>query len=174
MKQILFTFLFCLTCIATQAQYSNTKIQVGQKAPELAYNNPDGKMIKLSDVNKGRYVLIDFWASWCGPCRMSSPALVKLYADYGKQKFKKAKKGFTVFSVSLDKSVEPWKEAIAKDAYTWPYHISDLKQWQSQAAEDYGVQFIPQCFLLDPSGMVIGKYNHIEEAEKDLVKFLKK
>jgi thiol-disulfide isomerase/thioredoxin len=173
MKNSLFVILITLFSGVLHAQYANTKIQVGQKAPELAFANPKGETMKLSEINQKRIVLIDFWASWCGPCRMSSPALVKLYNDYSGKKFKNAKKGFTVLSVSLDRDAASWQAAIDKDKLVWPYHISDLKYWSSDAAVLYGVNFVPQCFLVDASGMVIGKYNHIEEAEEDLKKLLK-
>ena len=158
--------------LSATAQYENTKIQVGQKAPELAYPNPDGKTIKLSELNKGRYVLIDFWASWCGPCRRSNPGMVKLYKEYSAKKFKGAKNGFTVLNVSLDKDKNAWIGAIKSDGLTWPNHISDLGAWDSKAAAEYGVQYIPQAFLVGPDGKIIGKYNVGEMAESDLKKFV--
>ncbi len=173
MKTRLIILLFTFLATTAFAPFGNEKVEVGKPAPALVFKDVDGKELDLKTINKKRIVLIDFWASWCGPCRASSPALVKLYNDYKGKKFKGAKKGFTVLSVSLDNSAEPWKKAIADDKYTWPYHMSDLKGWQSAAAAAYGVNFIPQCFLVDASGMVIGKYNRIEQAEADLKKFLK-
>ena len=176
MKKILTTLALALGIIVTaNAQYSNTLIQIGQQAPELAYPNPEGKTISLSEINKGHYVLLDFWASWCGPCRMSNPGLVKLYNEYSKKKFKGAKKGFTIVSVSLDMRKENWEAAIKKDGLIWPYHMSDLnpQQWHSAVMPTYGIQYVPQAFLLDPNGKVIGKYNRSEEAENDLKKWVK-
>jgi thiol-disulfide isomerase/thioredoxin len=173
MKQLLFSIaLICISTFAS-AQYSNTKIQVGQKAPELAYADTSGNIVQLSDINKKRIVLIDFWASWCGPCRGANPGVVKMYNEYSKKKFKKAKKGFTVLSVSLDQQSAAWRNAIIADKLPWPYHMSDLKGWSSEAAAIYGVGYIPQCFLVDASGMVIGKYNKAEDAIADLQKLLK-
>jgi thiol-disulfide isomerase/thioredoxin len=173
MKQILFTLLSLFALTNAMAQYSNTKIEIGQKAPELEYKDQNGKVIKLSDINNGRVVLIDFWASWCGPCRAANPGLVKFYDTYKGKKYKKAKKGFTILSVSLDSKNEAWLAAIKKDNLTWPFHMSDLGGWQSAPAADYGVQFVPQCFLVDKNGIVIGKYNHAEDCEEDLKKLLK-
>lgn len=174
MKKILSSLLFCLSIsITTNAQYDNTKIQVGQKAPELAYNDPNGKKMVLSEINKGRVILLDFWASWCGPCRRSNPALVKLYNEYKSKTFKGAKNGFTVVSVSLDKAKEAWMQAIQADNLSWPYHMSDLMAWQSKAAETYGIQFVPQAFLIGADGKIIGKYMSAEEAVADLNKLVK-
>ncbi len=150
-------------------QYGNEFIKIGQKAPELAFSNPDGKSMRLSEINKGHYVLLDFWASWCGPCRMSNPGLVKMYNEYSNKKMKGGKK-FTVVSFSLDQNKEAWVAAIKKDGLNWSNHMSDLKGWQSAAAQLYGLQFIPQAMLLDPNGNIVAKYGRAEEAEADLVK----
>ncbi|NDC43317.1 MAG: TlpA family protein disulfide reductase [Chitinophagia bacterium] len=154
------------------AQYENTFIKLGQQAPELAFPTPEGKTLKLSDINKDRYVILDFWASWCGPCRMANPGLVRMYNEYTTKKFKGAKKGFTVVSFSLDNDKGRWMDAIRKDGLVWEYHMSDLMQWQSAATRLYGLQYIPQAFLLDPKGKIIGKYSRAEEAEDELKKHL--
>ncbi len=173
MKKLISTLLLSAAVIVSAtAQYDNTTIKIGQKAPELAYPNPEGKTLKLSEINKGRYVLIDFWSSWCMPCRASNPGLVKLYNDYSAKKFKGAKNGFTVLNVSLDQNKDAWVKAIKKDNLTWPNHISDLRGWQSQAAATYGIQSIPQAMLIGPDGKVIGMYQRSEEARHDLDKYV--
>lgn len=160
---------------SVQAQdYSNTTIQVGQAAPELKFTDPEGKEISLAQVNKGRVVLLDFWASWCGPCRKASPEVVAIYNKYKDAKFDKAKNGFTVVSVSMDKSKDAWVAAIKADGLVWPYHMSDLGGWQSKSAERYGVQYIPQAFLLGPDGKVIAKYNTASTALADIEKLVRK
>jgi len=146
---------------------------VGQKAPDLAFPNPDGKTLKLSEINKGRIILLDFWASWCMPCRAASPSLVSIYNNFNPKKFKNAKKGFTVVSVSMDQDKQKWIDAIKKDNLSWEYHMSDLGGWQSKTAVLYGVQFIPQCFLIDENGKILGKYMHAEEAIPELEKLTK-
>jgi thiol-disulfide isomerase/thioredoxin len=176
MKKLFTTLALLGFVFAAHAQYENTKMQKGMKAPDLSYSNPDGKKYTLSEVNKGRYVLVDFWASWCGPCRKANPGLVKMYKEYASKKFKNAKKGFTVFSVSMDKNKEAWVGAIKADNLYWPYHVSDLTDWNtgnSETANIYGVQFIPQAFLVDPKGKIIGKYTTAEEAEKDIKNLVK-
>lgn len=173
MKKIFATLLLALSVQLAHAQYENTKIQVGQKAPELAFMNPKGETLQLSKINKDHVVLLDFWASWCGPCRRSSPALVAAYKKYSTKKFKDAKKGFTVVSVSLDQKKDAWIAAIQKDGLSWDYHMSDLGGWGSKAAEIYGVQFIPQTFLISADGKILGKYQSIEEATMDIDKLVK-
>ena len=172
MKHIILLTITCLITTVGFAQYQNKKIEIGQKAPNLAFKNPKGKTIKLSKINKKRIVLIDFWASWCRPCRMANPGLVKFYEEYKDKKFKNAKKGFTILSVSLDKKEDRWIQAIEKDKLDWPYHMSDLGGWKSEPGQIYGVQFVPQCFLVDGNGTIIGKYNRAEDCEADLKKLL--
>ncbi|HLT80455.1 MAG TPA: TlpA disulfide reductase family protein [Cyclobacteriaceae bacterium] len=121
---------------------------IGQTAPEIALPNPDGEIVKLSSL-RGNYVLVDFWAKWCGPCRAENPNIVRVYNKYKDQ-------GFTVFGVSLDRNREDWLQAIQDDNLTWT-HVSDLKYWQSEAAKTYNITAIPFSILLDPNGVIIDK-----------------
>ncbi len=121
---------------------------IGSKAPEIELNNPEGKKIKLSSL-QGNYVLLDFWASWCRPCRMENPNVVANYKKYHKD-------GFQIFQVSLDKTKEAWLKAIKDDGLDWT-HVSDLKYWQSEAARLYQITGIPANFLLDKDGKIIAK-----------------
>lgn len=123
-------------------------VSIGSEAPEIALPTPAGPIMRLSDL-RGKYVLIDFWASWCGPCRRENPNVIKTYATY-------KDKGFEIFGVSLDQEKSAWINAIAKDQLTWP-HVSDLQYWNSVAAQAYQVSSIPMTFLLDPQGKVIAK-----------------
>ncbi len=123
-------------------------ISVGDVAPDFTLNNPEGQDVTLSSL-RGKYVLIDFWASWCGPCRMENPNVVALYNKY-------KDKGFAIYGVSLDKDKAAWLAAIKKDNLTW-IHGSDLKFWNSAVAQTYGVNAIPATFLLDKEGKVIAK-----------------
>ena len=124
-----------------------SKVAIGAIAPDLEFPDPDGKMRKLSDL-RGKVVLLDFWASWCGPCRRENPNVTRIYSQYHD-------KGFEVFSVSLDSDAASWKRAIEADKLVWPNHVSDLKKWQSKAAAIYGVRSIPSTFLLDKDGRIV-------------------
>lgn len=141
-----------------------SKVVVGAIAPDLEFPDPDGKMRKLSDL-RGKVVLLDFWASWCGPCRRENPNVTRIYSQYHD-------KGFEVFSVSLDSDAASWKRAIEADKLVWPNHVSDLRKWQSQAAAIYGVRSIPSTFLLDKEGRIVQRDLRgadLERAVKQLV-----
>ncbi len=129
----------------------------GQEAPEINQPSPDGTNIALSSL-KGKIVLVDFWASWCGPCIKEMPNVVKAYAKY-------KDKGFEIYGVSLDAEKERWVNAIKKEGMTWP-QVSDLKQWDCQPAKQYGVTSIPATFLLDKEGKIIAKNLRGDELEK--------
>src|SRR5690606_34789727 len=159
---------------------STSLIQVGMQAPDIALPGPNGKEISLSDY-KGKVVLLDFWASWCRPCRMANPKVVEVYKKYKNQ-------GFEVFSVSLDgldsrtrtamandegqikinldRQKERWVQAIEADNLMWNGHVSDLMKWDSRAAALYGVSSIPKTFLIDKDGKIAAidpRYN-LEES----------
>lgn len=119
---------------------------IGAEAPEIEMQTPEGETMKLSDL-RGKYVLIDFWASWCGPCRRENPHVKKVYAKYKDQ-------GFEIFGVSLDRDKNRWVKAIDDDDLPWP-HVSDLRQWKNEAAQTYGVSSIPYTVLVDPQGKIV-------------------
>jgi thiol-disulfide isomerase/thioredoxin len=141
------------------------KTAIGASAPDISLTDPDGKIRKLSSL-KGKVVLIDFWASWCGPCRKENPNVVAMYGKYHD-------KGFEIYSVSLDKERNSWLAAIAKDNLTWPNHVSDLKYWKSEGAATYGVTAIPFTVLVDKKGKIVAKKLRGEELENKVKELCK-
>jgi len=141
------------------------KLGIGTPAPEIIMNTPDGKPLALSSL-KGKVVLVDFWASWCGPCRAENPTVVKAYNKY-------KSKGFDIYSVSLDKDLDKWKEAIKKDNLAWNNHVCDFKFWQSPVVALYNFDGIPYNVLIDKDGNILAKSLRGEDLEKKLEEVLK-
>jgi peroxiredoxin len=140
------------------------RLNIGSVAPEIKLNNPEGKEIALSSF-KGKVVLIDFWASWCGPCRKENPNVRKIYADFHN-------KGFEIFSVSLDKDKASWMKAISDDKLTWT-HVSDLGYWQSSVVPLYEIKGIPMTVLLDREGKIVAKNLRGEQLAAKVAELLK-
>jgi thiol-disulfide isomerase/thioredoxin len=132
---------------------------IGTKFKDFSQATPDGELLEVLAVD-GKYVLVDFWASWCKPCRAANPALVALYNTY-------AGKGFNILGVSLDRDENSWKQGILEDGLPWP-QVSDLQFWQNEISTYYGVQFIPQNMLLDDDGIIVAKNMEPNELEEFL------
>ena len=142
-------------------------LQPGQKAPDFVQNDPDGKPVKFSDIySKNKLTMVDFWASWCGPCRAFNPDLVKIYKKYHK-------KGFEILGVSNDRDYDAWVKGIKDDKLTWP-QVSDLKFWDNEVGRMYYVRYIPQNIFVDQNGIIVGRQIDKPEVANFIDEFLKK
>lgn len=137
-----------------------TSLGPGRMAPDIEMKDPDGRVRKLSDL-KGSVVMIDFWASWCRPCRMENPNVVRLYHKYHD-------KGFDIYSVSLDKNRADWLRAIDQDGLVWPNHVSDLNGWTSSGGATYGITSVPNTVLVDRQGRIIARNLRGPDLERKL------
>ncbi len=144
-------------------------LNLGNKAPDIELNNPAGTPVRLSSL-RGHVVLIDFWASWCGPCRRENPTVVQAAKTYQDTRFKNGQ-GFRIYSVSLDNSKDAWVKAIQKDSLFWPAHVSDLGGWSNAAAVKYNVNAIPTNVLINGEGIIIGKALRGEDLLNTLSKY---
>lgn len=140
-------------------------LQVGKKAPDFVSQDPEGKSIRFSENLKG-YTLVDFWASWCGPCRRENPNIVAAYKEYHD-------KGFNIIGISLDKKKENWVKGIQDDHLDW-LHVSDLLFWNSAIAKLYGVRAIPANYLVDSKGIIVARNLHGDELQTTLKSLLNK
>lgn len=166
-KALTFILLAGFLHVLTDSQAQHVGIRHGSQAPELAFPSPDGEIIKLSDL-KGNFVVLDFWASWCGPCRRKNPEFVALYNRFKDSKFIDGKIGFDFYGYSLDRDKNSWVNAIERDGLTWPNHTSDLKGWSAEGAIAYGVRGIPATLLIDPFGNII----MINPSTREIISYL--
>jgi peroxiredoxin len=144
--------------------YRQPRFIAGDKAPDFEMALPDGQKVRLSDL-KGKYVLLHFWGSWCGPCRAENPALAAIYEKYRGL-------GFEVFSVGIEQNPEAWRRAIERDGITWRYHSMESGDFGGGAAKLYNIKVIPATFLLNPDGDIMGVNLPPEQIEKTLAERL--
>ena len=166
---VLVICLFMLVCGISQVSAQSQGLEKGDKAPEITLANQRGETVALSSL-KGRFVLIDFWATWCAPCINEQPELAKLYRKYKNSRFSNGK-GFEIYGVSLDAKKEVWENGINKMKINW-IQVSDLKFWKSPVAKTYNIQALPFNVLIYGNGIILAKNLHGIELENEIAKFL--
>lgn len=152
--------LLAAVVVVTWYWYRQPRFRSGDKAPDFQAILSDGRTTRLSDL-QGKYVLLQFWGSWCGPCRAENPALADIYRVYGG-------KGFEIFSIGIENNPQAWRRAIQQDAMVWPYHAMEPQDFNGGAARLFNIKSIPATFLLDPGGTIIGTNLMPEQIEKTL------
>jgi len=178
MRRILISTLIAISFLIITATNSfsqsqrETGLQIGNIIPDIKLNGVDGNPRSISEL-RGNVVFVDFWASWCKPCRRENPAVVEAYNTYSKKDFRDAD-GFKVFSISLDKNKDDWTHAIEADGLIWDEHVSDLQGWRSHAAKKFNVRAIPMNYLIDQNGVIIAKNLRGEQLKETLENLIEK
>lgn len=170
---IIIALIFFLAAdLMAQRKANMEGIEIGSMAPEIELPTAEGDIFKLSEL-KGKVVLINFWASWCKPCRKKAPELVEIYKEYKNDTFENGESGFEILSVSLDRNAKTWKSSIQKDSIGEFVNVGDMRGWKCSAAKTYNIKSIPSSVLLDGNGKIIALNLSPQQLEKKL-KHLKK
>lgn len=170
---IIITSLFLSATLPAQKKSNLEGIAPGIVAPEIELPNFDGGLFKFSNL-KGNIVLINFWASWCSPCRKKTPELIEIYQKFKNTEFENGEKGFKIVNVSLDRNYTEWKKAIEKDSVTQFINVGDMKAWKSPAAISYNIKSIPSAVLIDADGKVISIIYSPQQLKKELKRIKKR